>query len=374
MTNPNLPERMKAQVINAYNEPYTLTTLPLPHISSEHEILIKVEAAGYCHSDETLAAGDRANEPRSFPHVGGHELAATVVALAASPSATAKQFQIGSRVGAPGRGFGACGACFECTNPSNAQPGYSFFCPQTLSNGFSKDGGFAEYAVVDARQCVLLPSDLSSIEAAPLMCAGVTIFKAIKRANLVAGQRLGIVGCGGGLGHLGLQFADAMGLKVTGVDAADAALKLASSLKTSATIVDPRSVTAEQVLEQIGKEDGKAEIDKADTGLDAVLILPENQAGFDYGLKLLRNHGLCVAVSLPKRGFVISGEDYVFRDIRIHGTILGTDADLKETVEFAAKHGIKPVLKTFKLEELNDVVELHRNGYGGKLVIDFEKE
>lgn len=95
-------------------------------------------------------------------------------------------------------------------------------------------------------------------------------------------------------GHLGLQFADAMGLKVTGVDAADGPLKLAKSLGTEATIVDARTTPADDVVESVGKEDGKQ--DRADMGLDAVIILPESQASFDYGVKLLRNHGICVVV------------------------------------------------------------------------------
>lgn len=89
-------------------------------------------------------------------------------------------------------------------------------------------------------------------------------------------------------------------------------------------------------------------------------------------MRLLRNHGQCVVVSLPVNGFMISPEDYVYRDIRIHGTILGNDAVLQETVDFAAKHNIKPVTKTFILEKLNEVVEEHRTGFGGKLVIDIK--
>ena len=366
----SLPERMKAQIIRAYSQPYELTELELPQISSDNDILIRVEAAGYCHSDETLAAGNRPSEPKKFPHIGGHELAGTVAALPSSPSAAAKAFSIGTRIGSPGRGFASCGKCFECKSLSSAQPNYSFFCPTTLSNGFSKDGGFAEYAVVDARQCVPLPDNLSAVEAAPLMCAGITIYQAIKRCNLVAGQHIAIIGCGGGLGHLGLQFADAMGLKVIGIDVADGPIKLANSLGTKARIVDARSTPAETIVDEIAKEDGRSEIDRADTGADAVVILPESQRSFDYAMNIVRNHGQLVVVSLPVKGFVINPEDYVYRDIRIHGTILGTDATLKEMMEFVGKHNVKPVTKTYSLEQLNDVVEAHHSGDGGKLVID----
>lgn len=298
------PDRMRAQIINAHNQPYTLTTLPVPSIDSENELLIKVEAAGYCHSDESLAHGHRKSEPKTFPHVGGHELAGTVVKLPSSPSAVAKKFSVGSRVGSPGRGFGSCGSCFECTSKINAQPGYSFFCPKTLSNGFTKHGGFAEYCVVDARQCVLLPDSLSAIDAAPLMCAGVTIFQAIRRCNLVHGQRLGIVGCGGGLGHLGLQFADAMDFKVIGIDAADGPLKLAKSLSTRAQIVDARETTAEQLLSFISKEDGKSEDDRAGKILSA--IQPTPQLPVDLRLWAFTRHDMvyrrlkAIAISISR--------------------------------------------------------------------------
>lgn len=208
---------------------------------------------------------------------------------------------------------------------------------------------------------------MEAIHAAPLMCAGVTIYNAIKRCELRAGQRLGILGAGGGLGHLGLQYATAMGLKVLGVDAADGPLALAKSLDTGAEIVDARSETAEAVIERIGTADGTT---ASNRGLDAVIILPEAQVSFDYGMKLLRNHAVCVAVSIPPAGWHVSAVDLVFRDITVKGSILGSKAVLDEAVAFAAEHGVKPVTKTFPLAKLNELVdELHR-GVGGRMVVD----
>lgn len=223
--------------------------------------------------------------PPAFPHIGSHEFAGTVVAVPKTPSAAAKSYPGGTRVGVPGRGYHVCGTCFECRDPNNDYEGFSNFCGKGLSNGLSKHGGF-EYAVVDARQVALLPDAMSAVDAAPLMCAGVTIYRALKRCRLSSGQRVGIVGAGGGLGHLGLQFAEAMGLRITGVDAADGPLQLAKSLGTKATIVDARSTPAGDVVKEIGKADGVQ--DPANMGLDAVIILPESQASFDYGCKLLK--------------------------------------------------------------------------------------
>ena len=159
-----------------------------------------------------------------------------------------------------------------------------------------------------------------------------------------------------------------MGLKVTGVDAADGPLKLAKSVGSKATIIDARSITADEVAQQVGKEDGNQ--DRANQGLDAVIILPESQVSFDYGVKLLRNHGTCVVVSFPEAGFHVSARDLVFRDIRVIGSLLGSNSSLREMVQFAGKHGIKAVKKTFALEKLNDLVDEYNKGEGGKLVVD----
>lgn len=372
MSNMALPARMKAQLLEAYNEPYIYSEVPLPQLTSPNDILIKLSAAGYCHTDAVVAAGQMKPNPPQFPHIGSHELAGTVVALHSSPSEAAKQLSIGTRVGAPGRGYGACGSCFECKDPSNERAGHSNMCPQGLSNGISKTGGFAEYAVVDARQVASIPDSMPATDAAPLMCAGVTIYNALKRCELSPNQHVGIIGCGGGLGHLGLQFAEAMGLRITGVDAADAPLELARSLGTKAHIVDARAVKAEDLVLQIGAHDLQSASDRGNMGLDAVIILPENQASFDYGVTLLRNHGLCVVVSFPEEGFRVSARDLVFRDISVKGTILGTNAVLRETVEVASRHGVRVVKKCFALEDLNGLVEEYGKGEGGKLVVDFE--
>lgn len=159
-----------------------------------------------------------------------------------------------------------------------------------------------------------------------------------------------------------------MNLKVTGVDAADGPLELARSLGTKATIVDARSTTSDDVVQAVGQTD--AEEDRANMGLDAVIILPESQVSFDYGVKLLRNHGVCVVVSFPENGFHVSARDLVFRDIQVIGSLLGSNTTLREMVEFAARHSVKAVKKTFSLEKLNDLVDEYNKGGGGKLVVD----
>ncbi|KAI0439702.1 alcohol dehydrogenase-like protein [Xylaria telfairii] len=367
----SLPDSMKAQFLDAFNTSYSLRSVPLPVLSSPHDILIKVDAASYCHTDAVLAAGQMLPNPPSFPHIGCHEFAGTIVAL---PDDSLSGLKIGDRVGVPGRSFHSCGTCFECTarpTPDDSDtdpPGYSVYCANSGNNGIDRPGGFREYAVVDSRQIAPIPDNMSAVDTAPLMCAGVTVYNALKRCALKPGQRVGIVGCGGGLGHLGLQFATKMGLKVLGVDNADAPLQLAQKLGTGARIVDARSLGASEVAIELGREDGKQ--DRGDMGLDSVIILPESQKAFDYGVGLLRNHGRCVLVSFPERGFHVSARDIVFRDICILGSLVGSNATLRETLQFAAEHGVRAIIKTFALSRLNELVNVYHKGEGGKLVID----
>ncbi|KAF2201197.1 alcohol dehydrogenase-like protein [Delitschia confertaspora ATCC 74209] len=367
-----LPEEMHGQFLDAFKKVYVLRSVSLPQLTSPHDILVKVDAASYCHTDAVLAEGLMPGFPYSFPHIGCHEFAGTVVAHFESPSLQASALKVGDKVGVPGRAFHPCGDCFECREPkdpvSQDEPGYSVYCPHAGNNGISKNGGFAEYAVVDARQLAPIPTSMTSVETAPLMCAGITIYAALKRCSLQPGQRVGIMGCGGGLGHLGLQYATKMGLEVLGIDNADGPLRLARSLNTGARIINANDETAEDIVKQLGKDDGK--IDRGEIGLDAVIILPESQQAFDYGVKLLKDHGKCVVVSFPAKGFHISAHDVVFRDISIIGSLVGSNKILREMLEFSANNNVRAVTKSFPLAKLNELVEEYHKGCGGKLVID----
>ncbi|KAH7082676.1 chaperonin 10-like protein [Paraphoma chrysanthemicola] len=373
-----LPDSMQAQYLEAYKTPYRLRSVPLPKPSSPHDILIKVDAASYCHTDFVLAEGQMPGLPRSFPHIGSHEFAGTVLSHYTDPSKEASAFQPGTRVGVPGRAFHPCGTCFECRQDRPEDPvaeddqGYSVYCVDAENNGLSKHGGFSEYAVVDARQLAPIPDGLGAAETAPLMCAGITIYTALKRCGLPKGGRVGILGAGGGLGHLGLQYGTHMGYKVLGIEAADAPLKLAKdvarNLERSPRIVDARDTKAADVVQELGAEDGKTHV--GEMGLDAVIVLPESQAAFDFGMASLKTHGRCVVVSFPEKGFQVSARDVVFRDIKIIGSLVGSNRMLREMLEFSAKHNIRAIAKSYPLSKLNELVEEYHKGGGGKLVVD----
>ncbi|KAI1617125.1 chaperonin 10-like protein [Exophiala viscosa] len=366
-----LPRSMKAHVLEKFNTPYALREVAVPSIEDQHDILIRVDAASYCHTDAVLAAGQLGPESM-LPHVGCHEFAGTVVALGSDVQA----YQVGDRVAVRGRGYHVCGKCMECMNPSGLdpdEPGYSVYCPYVergLGVGPGRHGGFREYALVDSRQVAGIPEGMTAVEVAPLMCAGLTVYSALRNCELKPGQRVAIMGCGGGLGHLGLQFAVKMGLNVTGVDVAPGALELAREVGTGigARIVDARTESAGDVRRAIGQEDGREHL--AEMGVDAVLILPESQRAFDYGVELVRNGGIVVVVSFPKDGFHVAASDLVFRRIRVIGSLIGSNKAMRDMFEFCRREGVKAKVKTYAFERLNELVEDYHKGVAGKLVLD----
>lgn len=369
-----LPATMKGWVIEEFNTPYQLRDLPLPVIQDPNDILIRVEACSYCHTDAVVAAGTVT--PPKLPHIGGHEFAGTVVALppGKGEDEDCHGYRLGDHVAVSGRGYHTCGQCRECQNPSPPlpdPPGYSVLCSIAGPGlGCSSDGGFREYAIVDARQIALMPDVLTPAEVAPLMCAGLTMFSAIAKCELSSGQRVGIIGCGGGLGHLGLQFATKMGLKTTGVDVAPRALHLARGLETGATIVDASKETAKDVKKRMGEEDGWQL--PSEMGLDAVFILPETQNAFDYGVELTRDGGRVVVVSFPPEGFHLSSIDLVLRRIKIEGTLIGSNRAMKDMFDFCEKHHVRAIQTNYSFSKLNQLVEDYQAGKPGKLVLTMD--
>ena len=212
------------------------------------------------------------------------------------------------------------------------------------------------------------------METAPLMCAGLTVFAALKRCKLEPGDTVGIIGCGGGLGHLGLQFAIEMGYRVVGVDNADAPLRLAKDcLKSSsfkAKIFDARVADKEEILASL--TGSAATLLPSERGISAVLILPESQAAFELGMSLLSPHGRCVVVSFPEKGFSFSAKDLVFKDVEIVGSLVGSNRLAREMLLLAARANVRARVRTWSLEGLNQLVETYRKGEGGKLVVDLD--
>lgn len=376
----NISAKMRAQVLEAFNQPYNFKNIAKPSNPTGGDILVKVEAASYCHTDAVFASGAMWQD---LPRIGSHEFAGTIVALGADVSPDL-QLKVGQAVGVPGRAFHPCGKCYECINNEGDPTGYGVWCTKAGNLGLSSDGGFQEYCIADSRQVAPMPAELKAVETAPLMCAGLTIWNALETAKVKMvpgggeGKTVAISGAGGGLGHLGVQFAAKLGCKVIAIDTSDAALSLLEGivqdlgdLGKNVYIVDARKQTAEDTRISIcGTPAPSLEGEK---GADAALILPEAQKALEYGMKLLRSHSICVTVSFPKDGFLINPRDIVFRHISIVGVLVGRNRQLRAMLNFAAKEGVRAKVTTYKLEELNNLVADYHKGASGKLVVDMSK-
>lgn len=381
-----VPATQRAQVLKAFNEPYTLETAhPTPPAPKGYELLVQVKAASYCHTDAVFASGAM---QQVLPRIGSHEFAGVIHSFGpeAQRAASTLGLSEGMMVGVPGRALGPCGECQECASGEAAgdYPGYGVWCTKAGNLGLSSDGGWQEWSIVDARQVAPVPSGMEPVEVAPLMCAGVTVWSAIQKAGINMedkkkneGKRVAILGAGGGLGHLGVQFASLLGVEVLAVDVGGA-LKLAEDVKqgveakggAAVHVVDARDNADEVKTRLFG--DAKPGLE-GERGCDASIILPEAQAAFDFGMAILRNHSTCVVVSFPKDGWKFQPRDSVFRHIDVVGVLVGRNKQLRAMLKFAADQKVRAKIRTYKLEDLNTLVEDYHKGAGGKLVVDMVK-
>lgn len=239
-------------------------------------MLVKTAVASLCHTDFLVIEGVFNTK---LPCTGSHEGSGTVVAVGGE----VKDFKEGDRV-MNGLGFHRCGTCDNCTSEN-----YQQYCESNEGSvGVRMDGNFAEYVRVDARNCAVLPEEVSFETAAPLACAGCTVFRALRQTELNSGQTVGIVGCGGGLGHLAIQFGKAMGLKVIGIDARDEGLALAKEHNPD-LLLDARKGDA-HLVEEIKKFTGKG-------GVDAAINLADAPQAAGTACAISKQHGLLVQIS-----------------------------------------------------------------------------
>lgn len=223
-----------------FKKPYTVHEVATPGKNLEkYDMLVKIAVGSLCHTDGMVSEGDFGT---ALPCTASHEGSGTVVKVGSSIS----EFKVGDRV-LCNISYHRCGTCADC---KGAEEGTQY-CRNAQYLGVTRDGSFAEYEVVDGRECCMLPENLTFESAAPLACAGTTVWGGIVKAGLKAGSTLAIVGAGGGLGHLGVQFAKALGLKVIAIDARDEGLALAKQCGAD-TVIDARS-GKEKVIKQVEK-------------------------------------------------------------------------------------------------------------------------
>lgn len=341
-----LPKKMKAAVVHEFGKPLKIEDVPVPR-PGVGQILVRVAASGVCHTDLHAAKGDWPVKP-SLPFSPGHEGVGYVAAT--GPGVTL--VKEGDRVGVPWL-HSACGNCEYCLT------GWETLCPQQQCTGYTVNGGYAQYVLAQAAYVGILPKELEFIPAAPILCAGVTTYKGLKETDTKPGDWVVIVGVGG-LGHIAVQYARAMGLHVAAVDVADEKLDLARSLGAEL------SVNAMQ-------EDPAAYIQKEIGGAHAALVTAVSVKSFRQSLDMLRRGGTCSLVGLPPGDFPTPIFDVVLKRLTIRGSIVGTRKDLQECLQFAAEGKVKSTVEVQPLEAINDVFERLENGQvNGRIVLNLE--
>jgi propanol-preferring alcohol dehydrogenase len=249
--------------------------------------------------------------------------------------------------------WSTCGRCEFCIT------GWETLCRNQKYGGYSVNGSFAEYALVDPNYCGRLPDNVDYTAIAPVLCAGVTTYKGLKETEVKPGQWVAISGIGG-LGHLAVQYAKAMGMHVVAVDIAPEKLALATKLGADAVVMGTDPDAAEQVIKVTGG------------GAHGVLVTAVSLKAFALAEKMLRPKGVMAMNGLPPGDFPINVFDMVLNRKTLRGSIVGTRMDLAEALNFAAEGKVKVTYKTAKIEDINDIFDQMRAGkIDGRIVVEF---
>jgi propanol-preferring alcohol dehydrogenase len=340
---PVIPKTMRAAVVEKFGEPLRIREVPVPS-PGPGQALIQIIATGVCHTDLHAADGDWPVKPTP-PFIPGHEGAGVVVKV--GPGVT--HLEVGDRVGLAWL-HSACGHCEFCLR------GWETLCHEQKNSGYSVNGSFAEYAIAQADYLGRLPDQLSFIDAGPILCAGVTTYKGLKETEARPGEWVVISGVGG-LGHVAIQYAKAMGLHVAAVDVGDDKLALASKLGADIAVNAKSQDPAAMIQQEIG-------------GAHGVLVTAVSPIAFKQAVGMLRRHGTCVLIGLPPGDFPVSIFDVVLNRYTLRGSIVGTREDLQEALAFAAEGKVKATIEQQPLESINDVFSRLKQGkVNGRVVL-----
>lgn len=338
--------KMHAAVVELFGKPLAFREVAVP-TPGPGQILVKTEACGVCHTDLHAAHGDWPLKP-TLPFIPGHEGIGRVEAVGAGVTIVKE----GDRVGVPWL-YSACGHCEHCLSA------WETVCGEAEFGGYTKNGGFAEYILADPNYVAHIPDGLTPQQAAPLICAGITTYKGIKVSDARPGEWIAISGAGG-LGHLAIQYAKAMGLQVCAVDIDDGKLDHARRLGAD-LVVNAKSPDA---VEAIRTGTGG--------GAHGVLITAPSLSAFKQGIAMARKRGTCVLVGLPPGEFPVPLFDVVANCITIRGSFVGTREDMAEALAFAADGRVKADIELQPLSAINTVFDrLEQGDVPSRVVLDF---
>jgi alcohol dehydrogenase, propanol-preferring len=321
---------MKAAVVPHLGAKLEIRDVPIPE-PGPGQVLLRMRASGVCHTDIHAANGDWPVKPAP-PFIPGHEGVGIITELGPG----AGLHRVGERVSIAWLGS-ACGHCGYCVS------GWETLCESQQNSGNSVNGAWAEYAVADDRYVVTVPVAVMSVDAAPLTCAGVTTFKAIKVAGIQPGETTAVFGVGG-LGHLAVQYARILGGRVIAVDIEEAKLDLAGELGAD-HLVNARRADPVQAIHELG-------------GADVAVCLATSPQAFEQAFSSLRRGGRLVCVALPAQGTMeVPIFDMVLGGKSIIGSIVGTRKDLADVFALHAAGRTKVIAEERRLEDVNECID-----------------
>jgi len=336
---------MKAAVVTAFNQPLEIQEVPIPKVSAG-KVLVKVIATGVCHTDLHAMHGDWPIKP-TVPFIPGHEGVGEVVEVGEGIT----HLKVGDKVGIPWL-YSACGHCDHC------YAGWETLCKKQQNSGYSVNGSFAEYCLADGDYVGVIPEGVDLFEIAPILCAGVTVYKGLKMTEAKTGDWVAISGIGG-LGHVAIQYAKTMGFNVIAIDVDDSKLALAKELGADVGINALKVNVKEEVLKASGE------------GCHGVLVTAVSPKAFEQAVSIVRRGGTMVLNGLPPGKFDLSIFDMVLEGITVRGSIVGTRLDLKEALDIAERGKVKAHISVEPLENINDIFERMEHGkIDGRIVID----
>jgi alcohol dehydrogenase, propanol-preferring len=338
-------ETMRAAVVTELGQPLRVEELALP-TPGYGEALVKLETSGVCHTDLHAAHGDWPVKPTP-PFVPGHEGCGTVVALGDGVT----DLKVGDKVGNAWL-WSACGSCEHC------RTGWETLCENQRNGGYTVNGSFGTYMLINAEYAARIPDGADPLEVAPILCAGVTVYKGLKVTDTRPGQWVAISGIGG-LGHVAVQYARAMGLRVVAIDIDDDKLALATRLGAEIAV----NARTSDVVEEVQKATG---------GVHGVLVTAVHPQAFGQAIGLARRGGTIVFNGLPPGDFPAPIFDIVLKGLTIRGSIVGTRQDMTEALDFYARGLIHPTVESAVLDDINGVFErMERGQIDGRVVIDY---
>lgn len=339
-----IPKTMKAAVVREFGAKLQIEEVEVKR-PGRNQALVKVIASGVCHTDLHAIEGDWPVKAK-MPLIPGHEAVGYVVAVGPD----VHNIKEGDAVGVPWL-YSACGGCDHCIT------GWETLCETQQNGGYSVDGGFAEYVIADARYVGILPKDVNFLEMAPILCAGVTVYKGLKETETKPGEWVAISGIGG-LGHVAVQYAKAMGMNVAAIDIADDKLDLAKRLGADITVNALHNDPGAVLQKEVG-------------GTHGALITAVSPIAFKQGLSVLRRKGTIALNGLPPGSFDLPIFETVLKRITVRGSIVGTRKDLQEAIDFAHEGKVKATVTSAKLDDINDVLDKMRaNKIDGRIVLD----